>query len=266
MREKICDIVDELLRSDKVQGVVGLSEEHGNVQPRLFRKGDSLDSLVLSPKYPLATICRLIQSKYPELKLGTVVRGCDERALIELAKRQQIDIDKLVLIGVACTEDEARECCCEHPYPQKIDVGEKVGGVTTNDEIEALLGKDFDERLKFWSNAFSKCIKCYGCRNACPLCICEECIIENDSWVKVGEIPPEFPSFHLIRAYHLSDKCIGCGECQKACPMDIPLTILYALLRRELKQLFAYEPGMDIDRNSPLATTLEQEPIREVAA
>jgi len=266
MREKIRENVDELLRSGKVQGVVGLSEEHGNVQPRLFKTGDSLDTLVLSPKYPLATICKLIQLKHPEGKLGIVARGCDERALVELAKRQQIDMDNLVLIGIACTEDEAKECCCEHPYPQKVDIGEKIGGVTTNNEIETLLEKDFDERLKFWSDAFSKCIKCYGCRNACPLCICEECTLEDDLWVKAGEIPPEFPTFHLIRAYHLRDKCTGCGECQKACPMDIPLTTLYALLRREFKQLFDYVPGMDITRNSPLATTLEEEPIREVVA
>jgi hypothetical protein len=48
--------------------------------------------------------------------------------------------------------------------------------------------------------------------------------------------------------------------------MDIPLTSLYAMIRNEFKELFDYMPGSDIDRKSPLATSLEEEPIREGTA
>jgi hypothetical protein len=48
--------------------------------------------------------------------------------------------------------------------------------------------------------------------------------------------------------------------------MDIPLTSLYALIRNEFRELFDYIPGADIDRKSPLVTSLEQDPIREGSA
>lgn len=263
MLDKLRKIVAELLASSDIDGVIALKHLHGNVQPYVYKKGDDLDSLVISPKYPVATICKTIQSKYPDTKLGVVVRGCDERALIELAKRNQVNFDNLTLVGIACTADQANECVCDIPYPTKIDAGEKVDGVSTSEEIENIISKDIDSRLNYWKDEFSKCIKCYGCRNICPLCVCENCVLEDDSWVKVGEIPPAFPSFHLIRAFHLSDMCISCGECQKACPMDIPLLSLYAMIRKEFNQLFDYVPGKSIERKSPLVTSLEQEPIRE---
>ena len=264
MVEKVRQLVKELLDSEKVEAVIALSKRHGNVQPYLFKKNDNLDSLALWPKYSISTIVKTIQAKHPEVKLGVVIRGCDDRALIELAKRNKVDLNKVVLIGIACTEEEAKICQCSTPYPQKIDVGTKITGVSWEDKIKKLKNMSYEERLKFWKEAFNKCIKCYGCRNACPMCICDDCILEHDDMVKVGEIPPVFPSFHLIRAYHMSDKCISCGECEKTCPMGIPLTSLYAVLREEFKDLFDYIPGAEIDKKSPLATSLEQGPIKEV--
>ena len=213
----------------------------------------------------MALVCRTILSEYPEGKLGVIARGCDERALIEMAKVHQVDMERLELIGLACTRTQAKQCVCSRPYPYHIDVGERSEGFALQDNQQAqrLLGKDTDERLAFWQQEFNRCIKCYGCRNACPVCICHECVLEETCWVERGQIPPQY-SFHLIRAYHISDKCVGCGACVDVCPMEIPLTTLYALLRESLNDLFGYEPGLDVAQRSPLATTLEEVPIREL--
>ena len=266
MIEKVRQLIGDLLNSGEAEAVLALAKEHGNVQPYLYKKNDGLDNLALWPKYSMGPILQSIQAANPDMKLAVVARGCDDRALVELAKRNQVNLGNVKIIGLACTTAEAKECACANPYPRNIDVGEKVAGIETTDELTKLNGQDYDERLQFWKDIFSKCIKCYGCRNACPLCICEECVLEDDAWVKAGEIPPPFPIFHLIRAYHLSDKCVECGECQKSCPMDIPLTSLYTMIRNEFKELFDYMPGADIDRKSPLATSLEEEPIREGTA
>ncbi|MGA9348537.1 MAG: 4Fe-4S binding protein [Anaerolineae bacterium] len=263
LAEEVREIAGRLLLDGEVAGVLGLRCEHGHVAPHLFTTADSLTALALEPRYPLALVCRTILSRFPEGRLGVVARGCDERALIEMAKLEQVDLDQLVLIGLACSEAQARQCVCARPYPRRIDVGERVEGVAPRDDerVQRLLEQGVEERLAFWQQEFARCIKCYGCRNACPICLCDECALEEACWVERGQIPPELP-FHLIRAYHIADKCVGCGACEAVCPMDIPMTMLYALLRERLRELFDYEPGLDVAQRSPLTTTLEETPLR----
>jgi len=256
MIDQVRDIVKNRLGEGRVEGVIGLKLEHGQAAPCLFTKVDEVDSLVLSPKYPLSTLCRLIISKRPEARLGIVAFGCDERALVELAKANQVDLNRIEILGVACTEEQARECRCERPYPSQRLVGEKVEGAP-DERGDELLGKSLENRYEFWTRQFNKCIKCYGCRNVCPMCFCKDCALEQAINVRRGELPPDFPIYHFIRAYDTIGRCIGCGECERACPMDIPLTTLYRLLRKDVKELFGYEAGLDVEKPIPLATILE---------
>ncbi len=245
----------------EVEGVLALRGSSEGVAPHLYHPGDDLAELVLTPKYPMASVVQLLQDADSDARLGVVARGCDERALIELAKRQQVNLDKVRIIGIACSAEEAEECRCATPYPQNLIVGEKVEGVADRliSEHEAL---SREERLEFWKRQFAKCLKCYGCRNACPECFCEECVLEDKLWVETGILPPLFPTFHVIRAMHTVGKCVGCGECERACPAEIPLTILYSLLRRDVKELFGYEAGASIEDQPPLLVTLDKVSLR----
>lgn len=252
--EKVREYCGDLLAKKKVEGILGLKETPAGVAPFFFRDKEDLEGLVLTPRYSMASLCASIRKGYPKAKFGVVLRGCDYRALLELKKRNKISMEHLVPIGVPCSKEEAKACGCTRPYPPDVVAGEKAEGAELREREKALLQMPREERLKYWASVLYKCIKCYGCRNACPLCICEECRLEDREWVETGKTPPQFPLFHLIRAYHTIGRCIGCGECERACPVDIPLTTLYALLRKDVEELLGFEAGLDGETEISLFT------------
>jgi len=247
-------ISGDLLASGKVDGVLALLEIRDHVVPNLFTSPDELTGLSVSGRYPVAGVAERLLRKWETGKIAVIARGCDERHLIEMAKKKSVDLDRIRIVGLACTVDEAKQCHCVRPYTHEVEIGRSVGNVDYLDHaaLSKLLNMDMAERRKFWTEIFDRCIKCYGCRNVCPLCNCEDCRLEEARWVRVGEIPPEYPSFHLIRAFHMADKCVGCFACEKACPMGIPIGRLHQLIKEELKSAYDYEAGRDIEEMSPL--------------
>lgn len=106
-------------------------------------------------------------------------------------------------------------------------------------------GKDILGIFAFYDDEFKKCIKCYGCRDACPICYCKECTLESKGpeWVNQGEIPPS-RLFHLERLIHMVESCTNCGQCEDVCPVDIPLAKIWHQINLRIKEL-EYSPGMD---------------------
>ncbi|MBU0494134.1 MAG: 4Fe-4S binding protein [Chloroflexi bacterium] len=254
LTDELARVIAQTLTQDDIAGVLAPRRNGtGAAAPYLFTPGEEVTGLSLSPWYHLLNAVTHIQKAHPEARLGVVVRGCDQRGLVELAKRKQVDLDRLVLIGLACTAEEAQECGCDQPAPAHVDVG-AAPAPAANPIVEEFLKKSLAERRAFWQQQFAKCIKCYGCRDTCPQCFCEECALGESYWVETGELPPPFPIFHLIRAMHTVGKCVGCGACEDACPAGIPLTILYDLMRAELQEQTGYEVGRSVDEPPPLGT------------
>ncbi len=257
--ERTKSIGRELLESGRIIGLLALISDKSGVRPGLLQKPEEVSSLVLQPRYLLAPMVHTLQAVDSKTTLGIVARGCDERALVEMAKAGQVDLQRVVLVGLACDEETARQCGCSRPYPRKIDVGQRVEGIKGIEPSgEAMMhqGRQVD-----WTAELARCLKCYGCRNACPLCVCPECKIGLDMWVQTGVVPPDPLSFHLIRAFHLADKCIDCGSCQDACPAGIPLRTLHRHLLKMLEERLAYVPGLDASQQSPLFSDLKRAPF-----
>lgn len=255
------ETVDKVLPN--VDGVIGLKRGPANsIAPHLFQKErpEELADLALWPKYPLPDTLRLIQKAHPEAKLAIVCRGCEERGLVEMAKRAQVNLKHVTLIGLACIPDEVAFCRCAQPYTlhAPITVGQASAGVPdpVTDEFAA---RSQAEKLAFWKAQFLRCIKCYGCRNICPQCFCNVCALEDEKWVSTGWLPmPLPPMYHLVRAMHMTARCVACRECEETCPAGIPMAIHYRLIARDVKEMFGYETGASLDEKPPQLLVLAE--------
>lgn len=236
-------------------------EEHGNVAPVLLEKGDDASTLRFDVPYQMAMILTKIYRFVKEGKIAIVARRCDEKAIAELVKRDLLDADRLTVIGLACSAEQVRECRCTDPCPSSVDVGQCSEPMKDDPDVASILGMSLDSRLDFWIDQFRKCNKCFGCTLNCPVCFCDECLLEEKTFTPEKGIPPGL-AFHLIRTVHLADKCVECGECERSCPADIPLLSLRKMVNRDMKEMFDYVSG-DSERRSPLLTTLEGESMED---
>jgi len=303
-----------------------------------------------------------------KMKIAVTVKGCDAMGLYELAKRKQVNLDNVVMIGVNCggsvspitarkmildkfgvdpdkvTKEEIdkgqfiieyegghkgisideleeqgagrRSNCrrCKVKIPRQADlacgnwgvIGDKAGkatfvevcsekganllnaavkdkalateapnakGLEMRGKVEGAMmklgdkwrDKDFKglgegrDRLKKIMTETSRCIKCYSCILACPICYCVDCTTKNPAYVNPGQLPPNF-MFHLIRFAHIADSCVNCGQCQELCPAEIPNTLFMHAQQVELEKMFGHVPGVDM--SLPLLALVEEKEER----
>jgi formate dehydrogenase subunit beta len=299
LTDDIRAIARKLLREKKVEVVIGY--ERGSLplrrRPCFVRKEEDADRLVWDGWCENTLATYLPKRKE---KAAIVAKGCDSRAVVELIKENQVPRDQVVVIGVPCRgmldrakveasadsgrivkaeegpefeETSGRElllldCCrtCTHPNPVLHDelVGEPAPQKTQDPfaDIEAFNAMKSEERWAYLSREVEKCIRCYGCRNACPLCYCPECFVDASlpQWVGKSVDASDTMIFHLMRAYHLAGRCVACGACERACPMGVDIGKLNRVLLKEVKELFGYEAGLGLDEKSPLATFRPDDP------
>lgn len=259
MIEQVKQKIEELLANGSVKGVVALAHANGHVAPHLFQRGDDLEALCLGDtenagdaRYPLNKVLTTLHRAYPEEAFGVLVRGCDERGLYGLYRLNQLDPDKVVPVGIACPQSLAEKCQCKKPWPDELTAGE-AGEAMDQQGVREAEEKELGVRFTFWHDQFSKCVKCYGCRDICPMCFCKECSLECEDLVSKGDLPVDIPVFHLARAMHMADRCIDCGLCDETCPADIPLRLLYKKTAEIMDCEFGFTSGLDKNEKSPLS-------------
>ena len=258
MSEQVQKIVRELLDSGKIAGFVGLCYKNGHIGPHFFRPGDNLDKLATGDfqkagdaRYPLNKLLVHLARAYPDDRFGVLVRGCDERGLKTLYTWNQLNPENVVAVGITCPQDLADTCECEKPFPDEAVEEAQAAGASRH-SVQQVDGLDLADRFDHWMREFYKCIKCYGCRDICPMCFCKECSLEDKELVAKDELPPEIPIFHLTRAMHMAGRCIDCGLCSEACPADIPLRTLYKKVAAAMETEFNYKTGYQAFEKSPL--------------
>ncbi len=172
-------------------------------------------------------------------------------------------------------EDIAQDKCrqCTFSYAKYCD--ELIGA--TGQEVEAdtrkpiginyLNSMTLDERMSFWRAHMERCLHCYACRNACPMCVCKDYCAgdsRNPHWLADDNEADSKMFFQLIHALHLAGRCTGCAECARACPMGIPVFWLKQQYGGIIKRLFDYTAGINIEATPPLlGYQVEEENIKE---
>lgn len=213
--------------------------------------------------------------------VGIVAKGCDVKSIIGLIQEKQIKREEVVIIGVECEgvrsehgEEMISQKCrdCQVHVPPEYDIliknrekAEEKRKRKEKDlllEVEEIEAKSVEERWQYWQTEFSRCIRCYACRQICPLCFCKECITDKTlpQWISPSPSSSANTVWNLVRAFHLAGRCIGCGECERACPVNIPLAKLNKKLEKEIKEMFGYEAGLDPNTKPPLADFRQDDP------
>ncbi|MFY9942056.1 MAG: 4Fe-4S dicluster domain-containing protein [Desulfobacterales bacterium] len=125
--------------------------------------------------------------------------------------------------------------------------------------IEAM---DVQERWAHFDELLASCIRCYACRNACPLCYCPTCFVDESrpQWVGKSIDPVDTRTFHFLRAYHCAGRCTDCGACERACPVGINMRVFTKKLEKDCLELYGWEAGMSLDQRPPLDTYKVDDP------
>jgi coenzyme F420-reducing hydrogenase delta subunit/ferredoxin len=146
------------------------------------------------------------------------------RALNVLEQEAQVDRSRIVEIPVA-----------------------GPGAAPSFQDLDALLSHEPEARMAYWADEFDRCVKCYACRQVCPMCYCEQCLVEKNRPQVIDSSPTLMGNFawHITRAFHLASRCVGCGECTRACPAGINLTLLNKTLAKASFDHFGYRAGAD---------------------
>ena len=196
-----------------------------------------------SPKYPLAkTVWRMLRANPPQSAPTVICRTCDSRAISEQERLGQFLEQSVRCQIIPCDAVQAARCSCAMPTPESPEQGAKDPRAALSPELRAF--QEAPDRAVAWREAMQRCLKCYACRNVCPVCICTECRLEDPAFVPDTSLspPPPLP-WHLCRATHVAESCVNCGACQDACPAKIPLLALHTAISGHLYEKTGYLSG-----------------------
>jgi ferredoxin len=242
----------ELLKSGQAGVIIGFEEgSNGRVRPLLATRPEDVERLVLDER------CRLNPAVYlskPEVKaLGRPVLVASVavlRSLLQLAVENHLGEATIVLVLSSSGEP------VELTAPEQI--AEFLGSSLPDREESYPIDVSklsTAERWEFWQREFSRCMKCYACRAACPMCYCDQCLVEcnQPQWVPVA--PHQLGNFewHVSRAMHLAGRCVDCGACTEACPVSIPLFLVNQFLSQLVEKEFNHRAGVSAVLEYPLS-------------
>ena len=283
----------ELLEKGEVKVVIGYGWNRSKTRttPVFITRPEDADKLVFNPLC-VNNLSVYLTRKFKDIQaLGRpaiVAKGCDIKNIVVLVTEAQLKREDVFIIGMVCEGVAYRQemwptgpkgadmgaglkpeimptkchnCDVRNPHMADFVIGEKSSFVPPEaptgmvfDKIKGLDAADPAGRWDFWIKEFSRCIKCYACRQVCSLCYCERCITEKNmpQWIETSAHPRGNLSWNLTRAMHLVGRCTFCSECERACPVNIPLNLINQKMILVVKDAFGFKSGYDEKTHPPM--------------
>ena len=247
----------EWLDSQTVQLVIGYGQGSGDSVRAVFvHDPGQVETLLFN------SCCRQNLAVYllkPEIKkmgkAALVANLTTLRAVLQLAAENQIGEHDILTMTVNPAGEllvlptfAAIEAYVAISAPD-LSVEEKA-------ELEKYERLGMEGRWQFWQEHFSRCLKCYACRAACPLCYCSRCTVEcnQPQWIPVPAHDLGNLEWNVMRTMHLAGRCVNCGDCSRACPVNIPLYLLNQKLISDVFDNFNSRSGMAVKPDNAMAT------------
>ncbi len=279
METKLRNAIRALLEEKKIDVAIGYGRVgvDGAVGAAFVTAPDDVEQLVWNNECRQNLAVHLTRPEIKALgKAAIVVKPCDARAVTVLENEGQIVRENLVVIGVVCSGvvkaapdgsnsndmfEKCASCVCHAPKNVDILIGDEDSARKMDEtnaptaatsgnqaKLAKLRAMTTEERFKYWRDEFSRCVRCYACRQSCPLCYCNRCVADKNRPIRIdtsASLKGNF-AWNILRAFHLAGRCVGCGACAAACPAGIELDLLNLTLANAAKDQFNYvagEPG-----------------------
>ena len=222
-------------------------------------------------------------------RVGIIAKPCDVRTILQMIQENQVDRERVRILSFRCPgmldprkleakgvspdrlleigsnehPDALHDWCkiCFHREPPEADfVGEprflfqkdeypRPEDLTT--QADRIQEKPPEERLQFWLDEFSRCIRCKACMRSCPIYYGGGEALDDRPFTAQANRAAENFQIHLYFALDLAGRCTICGACESACPVDIPLMGLHIPLYKKTRDAFGFEPGLQRDTYTP---------------
>jgi ferredoxin len=217
----------QLLESGEVKAVAGFVPGTGGVRrPAFARSAAQAERLEPGGDQNLASY--VTRKEIKRLGRLALVAGPDTlRALLQLMAERQIK-EQDVLPLVVGADGQVTELGGAQAIEEYLALATKELPARDRELLDRLGRMTRAERWAFWQGELARCIKCYACRNSCPMCYCEHCTMDcnRPQWVPVPSHGLGNLEYHMTRAMHLAGRCVECGDCGRACPVGIPIHLL----------------------------------------
>lgn len=245
------------LLSDGTNIIIGYQKgSAGKIRPAIIRDIAKTDSLIFNEdcKQNLAVYL----TKHEIKQMGRIAIFATlpvMRSILVLLSEHQVNTENLTVIGLDKSGSllHFTDIPCLQAYVEKCDLSNPP---QDKELIEKIKNMSREDRFKFWSETLSKCIKCYACRQACPMCYCVRCSTDYNKpqWIPVQSNLHGNMDWHILRSLHLAGRCISCGECSRACPVGIPCHLLTMHLVDKTADYFKVHAGTSADMKSVMST------------